>query len=313
MPIRDLETTHIRLLASLFETRNLAQTARAIGLSPSAASHALAKARKVLGDPLFISSREGLVPTPYGDRISNAAKQALEVLLDGMSAQASFDPSSTRRSFSVYLSQAGQIVFLPRLIKLMQEEAPDARIRVLPMPLDNPGGDLASGEVDLAVGFVKNLVGGFHSALLRREQYVCVVRRDDPRFASGMTLASFRAAPHVVAESRGRGHTELRQKLEGGGVKRNTVVLIPEGANLAMLVADSDLIATVPMGLATYFASRLPLKILPAPIPLPTAALSVYWHERYHRDPANQWFRNAFIRLFREPSAAQVRKAAKGG
>jgi DNA-binding transcriptional LysR family regulator len=80
-----------------------------------------------------------------------------------------------------------------------------------------------------------------------------------------------------------------------------------------MLVADSDLIATVPMGLATYFASRLPLKILPAPIPLPTAALSVYWHERYHRDPANQWFRNAFIRLFREPSAAQVRKAAKSG
>ena len=305
MPFRDLEITHLRLLASLFETKNLAHTAREIGLSPSAASHALAKVRKLLDDPLFISSREGLVPTPYGDRISNAAKRALEVLSAGMEIHASFDPSSTRRRFSVYLSQAGQIVFLPQLTKLMQVEAPDASVRVLRIPAENPDRLLASGEVDLAVGFFDNLISGFHSAVLRREDYVCVVRQDDPRFTSGMTLAAFRAASHVVAESHGRGHAVLRRALERGGLKRNATVLIPEGANLALLVADSDLIATLPMGLAAYFAPRLQLKILPVPIPVPTAVLSVYWHERFHRDSANQWFRNAFIRLFRERSATE--------
>ncbi len=66
---------------------------------------------------------------------------------------APLEPASTKRHFNVYRSDVGQIVFLPRLLSFMERETPQARLRVCPISLDDPGALLASGEVDLAAGY----------------------------------------------------------------------------------------------------------------------------------------------------------------
>jgi len=58
------------------------------------------------------------------------------------------------------------------------------------------------------------------------------------------------------------------------------------------------MVVMAPKRLATFFASQLPIKTLPAPIEISTMSVAVYWHERYHRDPANRWLRQAFVKLF---------------
>jgi hypothetical protein len=52
MHVPDFEFTEIRLIAELLELRKLSAAAAQVGLSQSAASHALARLRKCVGDPV---------------------------------------------------------------------------------------------------------------------------------------------------------------------------------------------------------------------------------------------------------------------
>ena len=299
MHTKDLELSHLRLLARLIETRNLSRAARQMDLSPSAASHALAKLRKIVGDPLFIASKGGLIPTPHGERIGAAAKEALRVLAVGFSEEPRFNPLTTTRRFSIYLSTVGQLTFLPALMAFLEREAPGLSIRAVTAPLESPGNALESGEVDIAVGVYDNLVGGFHQTPLGREPYVCLVRKDHPGFLSGMTMEAFLESPHAIADSTGTAHhAALDRALERSKITRNVRVIVPEFAVLPLLVAGSNLLIMAPKRLADFFAAQLPIKILPAPIEIPTMCVAVYWHERYHRDPANKWLRQTFVKLF---------------
>src|SRR5262249_34732293 len=84
---RSLDVTQIRLIAELTRLRSVSASSRNIGLSQSAASHALAKLRKQLGDPLFMRTAAGFQPTPYGERLGIAAREALDVLVAGLALE----------------------------------------------------------------------------------------------------------------------------------------------------------------------------------------------------------------------------------
>jgi DNA-binding transcriptional LysR family regulator len=64
MHIDEFDLTQIRLLAELCRSRSVSQAAQRIGVSQSAASHALAKMRKQLRDPLFTRTRDGFSADP---------------------------------------------------------------------------------------------------------------------------------------------------------------------------------------------------------------------------------------------------------
>src|SRR5665213_896978 len=127
MHIDELEFIEIRLISELLNLRKLSAAASRLGLSQSAASHALARLRMRTGDPLFVRGNNGFFPTPYGERLSLAAQQALDILVDGFATNAPFDPSATARRFNIFMSDVGQMVFLPKLLTFMANQAPRAR------------------------------------------------------------------------------------------------------------------------------------------------------------------------------------------
>jgi DNA-binding transcriptional LysR family regulator len=300
MHIDDFEFTEIRLIAELAQLRKLSAAAARLGLSQSAASHALARLRKRVGDPLFIRSNAGFYPTPYGERLSAVARQALNILLDGFATDKPFDPSVTTRRFNVYMSDVGQMVFLPKLLALMGDKAPRASLRACPIPLEQPGAAIASGEVDLAVGFFTNLTAGFHQSILFREHYVCVVRSDHPNFRSGMSVEAFSASPRALADASGMAHAVMEEELRKQGLDGTTRLTVPQFMVLPLVIASSDLLVIMPSRLAKAFSMLASIKILRTPMPLRPYDIKVYWHERFHHDPASRWFRRALVQLFRK-------------
>jgi DNA-binding transcriptional LysR family regulator len=300
MYIGNFEFTEIRLIAELAELRKLVAAAARLGLSQSAASHALARLRKRTGDPLFIRSNTGFQPTPYGERLGAAARQALNILSDGFTSRGPFDPKQTTRGFNVYMSDVGQMVFLPRILAFLTDEAPQARLRACPIPLEQPGAALASGEVDLAVGFFDNLAAGFHQSVLFRERYVCVVRSDHPNFRFGMSAQAFAASPRALADASGMSHAVMEAELRKHGLSGTARLVVPQFMVLPLVIANSDFLVIMPSRLAKAFAQLVPIKILRPPVPLRPYDIRVYWHERFHHDPANRWFRRALVQLFRE-------------
>ncbi len=300
MHIDDLALGEIRLLAELAALRKLSAAAARLGLSQSAASHALAKLRRRAGDPLFVRGTDGFYPTPYGERLSMAARSALDILLDGLAANAPFDPASTGRRFNVYMSDVGQMVLLPKLLAFMEREAPRASLRVCPIPLDQPGAQLASGEVDLAIGFFGNLAAGFRQSMLFRERYVCVVRADHPNFRNGMSAEAFTKAPRALADASGMAHAVIDHQLMKHGLTQVPRLTVPQFMVLPLVIANSNLMVIMPGRLAKAFSRLVSIKTLRPPVPLRPYDIKVYWHERFHQDPASRWFRQTLVQLFRE-------------
>jgi DNA-binding transcriptional LysR family regulator len=277
----------------------LSKAAQQISISQSAASHALAKLREQLGDPLFTRTRSGFQPTPFGIRVSSASSEAMDLLQASLASNNDFDPMTSTRVFRFYMNDVGQTVFLPHLLPFLKTNAPLVTLRVLPIPLENPGAAMSSGEVDFAAGAFNNLTSGFFQHLVLRERHVCIVRSGDPRFRAGMSLEAFTETDQVLADATGMSTTGIIDRfLRKNRVRREVVLRVPQFHVLPAIVADSDLLAIVPKRLADAFASRLPIKILPLPIAVPTFDICIHWHERYHHDPAIRWMRRAFVDLF---------------
>ena len=265
MHIADLHFTQIRLLAELLRLRSVSAASQSIGLSQAAASHALARLRKEFGDPLFTRTSKGFQPTPYGERLGVAAQDAVAVLVAGITSNRAFDPSKTARCFNLYANDVGQMVFLPKLLANLKCAAPGATVRVWPIPLQSPGEQLSSGDVDLAVGFFDNLTTGFRQCFLLRERYVCIVRANHPKFATGMTLEAFKNAEHAIAHSTGMAHAVIDQFLAKHQVRRNAIIGVPGFHVLPMIIPNSDLLAVIPGRLADAYVSHVPIKVLPMP------------------------------------------------
>ncbi|GAA4332177.1 LysR family transcriptional regulator [Pigmentiphaga soli] len=301
----ELDLTQLRLLAALGESCNVSAAASRIGLSQSAASHALAKLRKRFGDPLFVRTSGGLRPTPYAERLINASQQAMRAIQTGVEGPHPFDPATSRRTFTAYMSDVGQAVLLPRLVQAMRDEAPHANLNVLPFPAFNQEAALEAGEVDVALGYLPSLSAGFRQRLLYKEQYVCVAREDHPAFRNGMTLEGFRSTPHAVTSASSTGHKLLGQVLAREKIRRRAVLALPQFMVLPMVATHSDLLAIVPSRLAEIFAPLGRLKIMPPPVRMPEYDVRIFWHDRYHLDPGNKWLRDLFVRLY------QVRRGSE--
>jgi molybdate transport repressor ModE-like protein len=298
MHIRDLDITQITLLVELARLGSISAAARRIGLSQSAASHALSKLRQQLGDPLFTRTRDGLKPTPYGERLGKYAGQALDLLAEGLATNCAFDPKTTTRQFTFFMSDVGQMVMLPKMLEIVRNEAPGVTLRSAPIPPDDPAAPMMSGEVDLACGFFTNLTTGFRQSLLFRERYVCIVHRDHPAFRSGMTLDAFKDVQHAVADPAGMAHAFVDQWLARHGVFRNAGLRVPGFQVLPLIIANSDMLAFVPARLAASVAAHLPIRILQPPVHIPPFDIRMFWHERYHHDPGSRWMRRVLLNLY---------------
>jgi DNA-binding transcriptional LysR family regulator len=76
---------------------------------------------------------------------------------------------------------------------------------------------------------------------------------------------------------------------------------VPSFVTAAILAGRTDAIVTVPLSMASALAAPMNLRVFPPPVKLPKIDVAQYWHERFHREPGNQWIRGVFSTLFTEP------------
>ncbi|MBS0336752.1 MAG: LysR family transcriptional regulator [Proteobacteria bacterium] len=303
MHIEKFDLTQLRLLAELAETGSVSAAAQRIGLSQSAASHALARLRRSLGEEIFVRTTAGMRPTPFGDSLARAAREALGTLRASLESRAGFEPLSSRRTFQIYLSDVGQMVFLPRLLAYIQENAPGVSLRVLTVPAEGAHVALESGQVDLAAGYFTTLKAGFRQQRLFREHYLCAVRADHPRFERGMSVKAFGSVQHALADSSGMAHGFLERVLARHRLVRPIRLAVPQFMVLPLVIANSDLLVTMPSRLAREFSKLVRLRLMKPPVPIGAYDIRTFWHERYHNDPANRWLRKVFAELFQDRDA----------
>jgi DNA-binding transcriptional LysR family regulator len=144
------------------------------------------------------------------------------------------------------------------------------------------------------------LEAGFYQQKLFEDGFACVVRRQHPRIGEALTDAGFKKERHVIITAPGTGNEIVEQELKRRGTRRKVALSLPTLPGVGNLLANTDLIATVPKRVAQTLVRIARVRALAPPYRFSDFSIKQHWHERYHHDPANRWLRSMVAELFLE-------------
>ena len=187
-------------------------------------------------------------------------------------------------------------IILPRILEICRSEAPLVSFRAIQLPTDSELRALREGAADLAIGFSPALRSGLLHASLFRSEYVCITRSGHPRIHQRLTRRDFLREQHAVALAQGTGHFIVEAMLQRLGLMNQVGARVSNFLALPMIVASSELIATIPRPLAELMQPLAPVVLHPVPVRMPPLNIDVFWHERLHDDPGTRWLRSLLPR-----------------
>jgi len=300
MNLKDVDLNLLVVFNELHKHRRVSAAAESLGISQPGVSNALGRLRKLLGDELFLRTSRGMVPTPYAESLAQPIADALGALHGTLNARVAFDPARSERAFVIGVNDVGETYFLPRLMRALDQVAPGVTIRTVRTTSIDVRDEMERGRMDLAMGFLPGLMGGFFQRRLFRQPYVCIFRQDHPLARSGVSARQFRAAEHVAIVSEGTGHGVVDEVIERAGIRRRLRLTVPHFMAVGPVLQATDMIAVVPQRFADCACGPFGLAAAPCPVKIPESVINVFWHARNHREAANQWLRQVVVDVFAE-------------
>lgn len=288
---------------AVLATRSTTLAGSNLGLSQSGISNALNRLRASLDDPLFVRTPEGMMPTPRAQEISRPLLEALDGIRNTLGHHPPFEPETSNRTFRIYISDVGQMVMLPILLGSVHSLAPNVSIEtVAPVPLSMREATMSNGEVDLAIGYFDEFTGPYHIQRLFEEHYICMVRAEHPKVVDALPLDLYVELQHALYAPRGGGHhlqeLAIEKAFENAKRERNVKLRAAHFLGFTRIMAQSDLVSTLPSQLAKVCSTMIPVKLFETPMSIPSFDVSQLWHRRFHQDPGNRWLRRLVVSLF---------------
>ena len=292
--MRDIRRIDLNLLVALdalLEEQSVTRAAKRLALTQPTVSAMLARLRKIFGDPLFVRSQRGILPTPRAVALAPTLKQWLAEA-HALVANERFEPATAEFTASLTANDYIQSALIVPFIERLRREAPNARLAVRSAQLADVAAKLASGDLDLCVTTTPEIPSSdLPSRLLYEERYVCVVRSEHPlKSRTAVSLEQFCRYPHVMvspAEGGFVGPTD--RALAQIGRKRRVVLSAPGFLILPEILKADDLIAVVP---ERMLRGRMAgLRSFAPPVAVPGFGVFLLWHQRLHKDPAHRWVR----------------------
>jgi DNA-binding transcriptional LysR family regulator len=294
----------LRAFVMLWREGHMGRAAKALGMSQPALSAALKRLREQLGDPLFVKTPHGMQPTAYTEQIAPEAAAILDEVRHRVLAPPRFDPAQSGRTFTLSTTDIGEMVFMPKLLRHLAAVAPEVAVRTVTGTLPERLAALARGDIDLLLGYYPDMQGA--DWLQRRlfdHGFVCLLREGHPAVQDGMLDAqAFLAASHALLRDAGRSQELVEHYLESQGLRRRVVYVGSHFLSLPLVVAATDLIATVPAEPGRIFAGHPGLQQVSPPFPFPHFDIKMYWHRRSHTEAASRWLRDTMVALFAGPA-----------
>lgn len=294
--LRGLDLNLLVALEALVEEGSVTRAAERMGVSQSAMSHTLRRLREVFDDELLVRTQNGMLPTPLATRLVAPVRRGLETIQAALDDQPTFDPATARHTFTLATSDYVALVLLPQVIERVSRAAPGIDLVVRHVDERTPA-RIELGDIDLAIGRFVEEMPGFLRQKLFEEGFACVVRSDHPKVKRRISLQQYVRMNHVLISPDGRGPGYVDHVLREQGLERRIAVRIPDFVVAPLIIAQTDMILTLPARVARAF-SCMGLRVLQPPMELAGFEMSQLFHERQRNGPAHRWLR----RLIREVS-----------
>ena len=271
------------LMAELSVTR----AAERLGRTQSAVSHSLARLRTELGDPLLIKGGTRMQPTPFALELLEQARPILRSIQRALSPRQAFDPATSRRLFRFAAPDFARALFTSLLARV-RSEAPGACVEWTgardPMLLE-----IAEGQLDVAiVPAALRLPAGITAEPIGALTWGCFARRGHPAFRQWGRNA-WRRWPHVAVRVGDSLASPVNAAAAATGIDRTIAGWVPHFSGIAPVLADSDLIATLPAVAMTDTLRPYGLDSRPVPFPIDPLPHAMLWSAQRGRDPEIAW------------------------
>lgn len=300
----DASKIDLRLLYTLetiHRLGTLTAAGDALGLSQPALSHALNRLREIFGDELFVRTSRGMRSTPKADELASSARRILATVREELSPTSSLKPESLARTFRLGMTDVGEMVFFPDLVKHLREHAPQVNIVSMTLPPRDLASALEMGTIDMAMGPLPDLTGAdLRQQLIFERGFMCLVSAQHPRITSKrqLTLNAFLQEPHLVVSSPGRTVEVFERFLDEKKMSRRVVMSVPHMLCVPHIIANSDMIVTVPQSVGLVYQDFPGLRVIDPPMDTPKIRVALYWSARFSKDPGNSWLRSVIVGLF---------------
>ncbi|MBU0825615.1 MAG: LysR family transcriptional regulator [Alphaproteobacteria bacterium] len=278
---------------ALMNERNVTRAATQVGVSQPAMSAALSRLRKFFGDPLFLRSADGLLPTARARDLSEPISKALLQIESTLVKKPQFVPKNASLTFKLGLSDYPAFVLLPALLQLLEKKAPGVSLNVHAFSDRDHAVDLLdAGAIDAAIGVPPTHVDGRILTLpVLRDEFVTIVANDHPAARRGMSMKNYLELQHALVSPEGELYGIVDQALAQQGKKRKLALTLPQMFAVPAIVAQTRMTATVMKRVALHSPAGRQLVLFPPPITLPEIVFDLIWHRRNDSHPAQLWFR----------------------
>lgn len=297
--IYDLITFDLNLLVVLdllLETRSVSETARRLGRTQSAISHALGRLRDLFGDPLLVRTGNTMAPTPLAVDLQTPTRRATQKAR-AVFDRRPFDPTTLERRMTVSMSDYAATVLIPPLLQRLTKSAPGLDVELVTLGDDSEQA-ARDGAIALGVGAFHQHVDGIKRRVLFDEVFACAGRVGHPALVGGeLDLDGFTASDHVLVSPRGRPGGVVDARLAALGRRRRVRLITRSFLAALHAAADTDMLVTAPLRLLHVVSRRMTLEIVPAPIPLPCFSVTMIFGDIYAADPAHRFLRSQVMAI----------------
>ena len=249
---RRLDLNLLAVFEAVWQERHVARAAERLALSQPATSHALARLRRIVGDPLFERAPDGVRPTVRAEAMWPAVDAALAHARMAMSG--AFDPTRLGRRLVLGMTANVAFTLLPGLIRRMQAAAPDLDLAVRPIDRMTAAEQLARGRVDAVAGFWEGeLPAGLERRPLYRDELVFVARPGHPIWTDlgdAVPTTALASWPHVLVTPAGDLVGPVDRMLAAHELARRIALAVADARFALDAVAASDFVAVLARGAA---------------------------------------------------------------
>ena len=299
---KTLDLNLLRVFDEVMSERSLTRAAHKLSITQPAVSNALRRFREAVGDDLIKRNGQEMMPTPRALALWPAVREALRQLQEVLTPS-SFEPSAANTTFILTMADATAAELMPRLIEVLDQDAPGVSIRVVPLVTRDPRRLLADEVADMAIGYFPATFADLTARAQAGEamayayqrlysgEYVCVMRRDHPLAQVPLTLDLYCAARHLLVSFSGRPFGFIDEALAQFGRDRRIVLTVNQFFTAGKVVANSNLLTVLPRHFVKVTGIEDQLVLRDLPFPVPPVHVDALWHHHAQRESAHQWLR----------------------
>lgn len=295
--IKNIDFNLLHVFDVIMTEGTLTRAGRRLGMTQSAVSHAVARLRDLIDDPLFERGRRGVEPTPRALELAPTIRRAVGLMRGAFEPAVAFEPAKSTRMFVLELPVGLDSIVLPRLQEMVASFS-GLSFRIFAGRSGESAAAPYSPASQVTLDHAPASVAGFRSECLFEDPFAVVARRRHPAMDGPMTKATYARLDHVALTwVRGFGPSPLDTALAEQGLARRTRISVPHISSMPNVLVGSDLIATLPLRIANAIAKTAPLATCALDFEVRPQPIFMSWHASADEDEGHVWLRETMRRI----------------